>query len=213
MELRKVTANARQETKKSAMRRLRASGQIPAVAYGKKLAPRSLSVSPRDLEGILSSERGRNTVIELDVDGKDKLTVLLSQYQYHPVSRHLLHADFLQIDLSEQVHVEVPFELFGKAKGVVMGGTLRQVFRKLPLRCLPEHIPVKISFDVTNLDLDQHVHAEDLALPDGVVIELPAKQTVAGVITEKKRGMEEGEQEAAAETKDKDKDKAPAEKK
>ena len=198
MELRKVTATARQETKKGAMRRLRASGQIPAIAYGKKVTPRAISVSPKDLEGILVSERGRNTVIELDVQGADKLTVLLTEYQYHPVGRHLLHADFLQIDLKEPVHVEVPFELVGKAQGVVMGGILRQVFRKLPVRCLPEHIPVKITHDVTELNIDQHVHAEDLKLPEGVVIELSPKRTVAGVVTEKKRGKE-GEDEAAAE--------------
>jgi large subunit ribosomal protein L25 len=204
MELRKVTAADRQETKKGPMRRLRASGKIPAVAYGKKLAPRSLSVSPKDLEDILASERGRNTVIELDVqsDGKaqgaDKLTVLLSSYQYHPVGRQLLHADFLQINLDEQVHVEVPFELTGKPKGVVMGGTLRQVFRKLPVRCLPQYIPVKITYDVTELDLDQHVHVEDLKLSEGVAVELPPKRTVAGVIIEKQRGKEEDEAAAAA---------------
>ena len=89
MELRKVTATARQETKKGAMRRLRASGQIPAIAYGKKVTPRAISVSPKDLESILVSDRGRNTVIELDVQGGDPLTVLLTEYQYHPVGRHL----------------------------------------------------------------------------------------------------------------------------
>lgn len=193
MELRKVTAADRQETKKGPMRRLRASGKIPAVAYGKKLTPRSLSVSPKDLEDILGSERGRNTVIELDVQGSDKLTVLLSSYQYHPVGRQLLHADFLQINLDEHVRVEVPFELTGKAKGVVMGGTLRQVFRKLPVRCLPKHIPVKITADVTELDIEQHVHVEDLVLPEGVTVELAPKRTVAGVVTEKHRGKEEDE--------------------
>lgn len=215
MELRKVTAADRQETKKGAMRRLRASGKIPAIAYGKKLAPRSLSVSPKDLEDILGSERGRNTVIELDVQGQDKLTVLLNSYQYHPVGRQLLHADFLQIDLDAQVLVEVPFELTGKAKGVVMGGTLRQVFRKLPVRCLPKHIPVKITHDVTELDLEQHVHVEDLKLPEGVVIELAPKRTVAGVVTEKHRGKDEDEAApgAAAATDDKDKAKPAAEKK
>lgn len=212
MELRKVTASARQETKKGAMRRLRASGRIPAVAYGKQLQPRSLSVSPKDLEDILHSERGRNTVIELDVEGSDKLTVLLSQYQYHPVGRHLLHADFLQIDLKDQVQVDVPFELTGRSRGVVMGGTLRQVFRKLPVRCLPEHIPVKITHDITELDLEQHVHVEDLKLPEGVAIELAPKRTVAGIITEKKRGKD-AEDAAGAEGEAKDQKDKPAEKK
>ncbi len=206
MELRKVTANARHETRKGPARRLRASGKIPAVAYGKNLAPLSLSVSPRELEDILNSDRGRNTVIELDVDGKDRLTVLLNQYQYHPVSRSLLHADFFQIDLKDEVRVDIPFELVGRSKGVVMGGVLRQVFRKLPVRCLPEHIPVKIVHDITELDLEQHVHVEDLSLPEGVVVELAPKRTVAGIIAEKRRGKEaeeegettEGEKEAAA---------------
>jgi len=214
MELRKVTAADRQETKKGAMRRLRANGKIPAVAYGKKLTPRSLSVSPKDLEDILGSERGRNTVIELDVQGADKLTVLLSSYQYHPVGRHLLHADFLQINLDEPVSVEVPLELTGKAKGIVMGGTLRQVFRKLPVRCLPQQIPVKITHDVTELDLDQHVHVEDLGLPAGVTIQLPPKRTVDVVITEKHRkDEEEAATPAAAAADDKDKAKPAAEKK
>ena len=210
MELRKVTANARQETKKGAARRLRANGRIPAIAYGKKLAPRSISVSPKDLEEVLLSERGRNTVIELDVDGQDKLTVLLNQYQYHPVTRRLLHADFYQIDLKDQVRVDVPFELVGRPKGVVMGGALRQVFRLLPVRCLPERIPVKITHDITELDIDQHVHVEDLTLPEGVVIELAPKRTVAGIITEKKRGKDAEEEAAGAESADKEK---PAEKK
>jgi large subunit ribosomal protein L25 len=222
MELRKVTAAARQETKKGAMRRLRASGQIPAIAYGKKLTPRAISVSPKDLEAILVSDRGRNTVIELDVQAAEKqaaekLTVLLSQYQYHPVGRQLLHADFLQIDLKEPVSVEVPFELVGKAQGVVMGGILRQVFRKLPVRCLPENIPVKITHDVTELNIEQHVHAEDVKLPEGVVIELSPKRTVAGVVTEKRRGKEGDEEAAAEESKDKPAaaaaEKKPAEKK
>jgi len=209
MELRKLTANARQELKKGAVRRLRASGKIPAVAYGKQLEPRSLSVSPTEVEAILHSDLGRNTVIELDVDGKDKLTVLLNQYQYHPVSRHLLHADFYQISMKDQLRIEVPFELVGRAKDVVMGGPLRQVLRKLPVRCLPEHIPVKITYNVTELDLEQHVHVEELELPEGVTVDLPPKQTVAGLITEKRRGQDAEEETAAVEG---DKEK-PAEKK
>jgi len=93
-----------------------------------------------------------------------------------------LHADFLQIDLKDPVQVEVPFELTGRSRGVVMGGTLRQVFRQLTVRCLPEHIPVKITHDITELDVEQHVHVEDLKLPEGVAIELAPKRTVAGSI-------------------------------
>lgn len=195
MELRKVTASPRGTSGKGPARRLRKEGLIPAVAYGKSLKAQSLSVSPKDLVDVLTSDFGQNTVIELNIEGQSPLTVLLNEYQYHPVDRHLLHADFVQIDLNQPVEVQVPFELTGKSKGVVMGGTLRQVFRNLPVKCLPQKIPVKISHDVTELDLDDHVAVKDLSLPDGVTVELAPARTVAAVITEKKRGQEE---EAAA---------------
>ena len=198
MELRKVTASPRSTGGKGAARRLRNDGLIPAVAYGKSLKAQSLSVSPKDLVDVLHSDFGQNTVIELNIEGQSPLTVLLNEYQYHPVERHLLHADFLQIDLNEPVQVEVPFELTGKSKGVVMGGTLRQVFRQLPVKCLPQKIPVKITHDVTELDLDDHVAVKDLTLPEGVTIELAPARTVAAVITEKKRGQEEEEEAATA---------------
>jgi len=191
MELVKVPAIRRTESGKGPARRLRHEGRIPATAYGKEMAAESLAVSPKDLLGVLKSERGRNSVIELEVDGEGKRTVLLADYQYHPLSREFLHADFLQIHLDRPVEVDVPFELTGKAKGVVVGGVLRQVYRKLPIRCLPEQIPVKIEHDVTELDLDGHVAVHDLALPEGVVVRLDENRTVAAVVTETKRAEEE----------------------
>ncbi|MES1185143.1 MAG: 50S ribosomal protein L25, partial [Myxococcales bacterium] len=93
----KVTASRRSENGKGAANRLRSTGKIPAVAYGKQLPAQALAVSPDALKAVFASAYGNNNVIELDVEGKDKLTVLLRDYQYHPVSRQLLHADFVQI--------------------------------------------------------------------------------------------------------------------
>ena len=198
MELVKVTASNRQSAGKGNARRLRGEQRIPAVAYGKGEPALKLAVSPKDLLGVLAREHGRNSVIELQVEGGEKLTVLLCDFQYHPVSRTLLHADFLKIALDQPVDVDVPFDLTGKPQGVVMGGILRQVYRKLPVRCLPDKIPVKIEHDVTPLELDDHVAVKDLALPEGVSVRLPAEQTVAAVVTETKRGAEEEEAAAAA---------------
>src|SRR6188768_3889808 len=144
----KVTASRRTESGKGAASRLRSTGKIPAVAYGKQLPAQALAVGPEALKAVFASAYGNNNVIELDVEGKDKLTVMLRDYQYHPVSRQLLHADFVQIHLDQPVDVDVPLELTGKAAGLLQGGTLRQVFRKLPIRALPKDIPIKISHDV-----------------------------------------------------------------
>jgi large subunit ribosomal protein L25 len=191
MELRKFSATVRGESGKGASARLRKSGQIPAVAYGKNLPVQSLSISPADLSGVLTSAHGRNSVIELDVVGQKKLTVLIRDFQYHPLSRELLHADFVQIALDQPVDVTVPLDATGKSKGVVEGGVLRQVFRRLPVRCLPEKIPVKIVHDVTELGVNEHVLAKDLAIPEGVTIRLSPDQTVLAVAFEKQVVEEE----------------------
>lgn len=184
MDLTKLTAKPRSERGKGSARRLRASDMIPATAYGRELTATSLAVSPKALVDVLQSPLGRNTPIELDVDGQ-KLTVLLNDFQYHPVTRKLLHADFYQIALDRPVDVQVPFEVTGKPKGVILGGTLRQVFRKLPVRCLPANIPTKLSHDVTELDLNQHVLTSELQLPEGVTVTLPPTQTLVAVVSEK----------------------------
>jgi large subunit ribosomal protein L25 len=194
METMKVDATRREGTRKGPARRLRAAGLIPAVAYGKEQSTTHLAVSPKDVHAILDSEFGRNTVIELGL-GEEKRTVLLCDYQYHPVSRELLHADFRQIHLDRPVRVEVPFNLTGRAKGIVSGGVLKQVYHRLPVSCLPTLIPARIEHDITELDVDEHVSASDLSVPEGVTVLLPPTQTVAAVGTVKEVAAEE---EAAA---------------
>jgi large subunit ribosomal protein L25 len=193
MDMIKLEATVRTEAGKASARRLRRAGQVPAVAYGKELASVSLAIAPRGLSDILKSERGQNSVVELGIDGSKKITALLRDYTIHPVTREVLHADFIEIKLDKPVDVEVPFVCKGKAAGVVLGGILRQVYRRLPVRCLPEKIPTVIEYDVTALNLGDHVKASDLAPPEGVTVRLPPDQTVAGVVAPEKERPEEVE--------------------
>ncbi len=195
MDLVKIAASRREIFGKNQSRRLRASGQIPAVAYGKGEPAQNLSVAPKDLVNVLARPLGRNSPIELDVDGKESFTVLLRDYQYHPVTRSLLHADFFKISLDEPVLVDIPLDLVGKAKGVVDGGVLRQVYRRIPVRCLPKDIPAKIVYDVTEIGLDESAQVSALELPPNVTVLLPLDQTFVAVSMEKKAIEEE---EAAA---------------
>ncbi len=207
----KIEAISRKAQGKGEARRLRRENKIPAVAYGGGKAAVAIAVSPKALLGVLASDHGRNSVIELAVEGGEAMTVLLSEYQYHPLSRALLHADFYQIALDEIVEVEVPLELTGKPQGVILGGTLRQVFRRLPISCLPKDIPVKIVHDMTAVELEQAVSVSELALPEGVVVRLPAEQTVAAVVSDTRRPEAEEEKPADAKVDPKagDKDKKP----
>jgi large subunit ribosomal protein L25 len=196
MESVKITASARPESGKGAARRLRSAGQIPAVAYGRNLKSTPIAVSPKAVVDMLHGVRGRNTVLDIDIEGK-RLMALLCDYQYHPVTRQLLHADFLEIREDEPVDVDVPFEATGKSQGIVLGGTLRVVYRTLPLRCLPKDIPVKIEYDITDVGLEESVGAGALTLPPGVSVRLPPEQTVLAIITEKRRGEAEEQAEGA----------------
>lgn len=191
MQIIKLNATRREANGKGGARRVRDTGKIPAVAYGKELAAASLAIAPTELGRVLSSEHGKNTVLEIEVEGGQKITALLREYQHHPVTREYLHADFQQIHLDKEVDVDVTLEVTGKAAGIVLGGTLRQVFRKLPIRCLPEKIPVKISHDVTSLGLDGHVAVRDLALPEGVSVRLPPERTLIAIVKEKQAPEEE----------------------
>jgi large subunit ribosomal protein L25 len=193
-----LEASVRPNQGKGPCRRLRAVGQMPAVAYGDGMAATPLAVSPKALAKILSGEHGLNTVVELQVAGQSNFPALVVDYQIHPVTRAFLHVDFKKIDLGKTVDVEVKLELTGKAEGVTLGGELHQVFRKLPVRCRPSQIPVKLVHDVTSLGLDTVAHVKDLQLPEGVEVLLPPERTVAAVVTAKKRQGEEEEAAGAA---------------
>lgn len=202
MEIIKLGATKRSEQGKGPSRRLRVEGRIPAVAYGKSLAALPLAVDPKALGAALKTDHGRNVVLELDVAGEQKITAMVREYAHHPVSRAILHADFLQVDLDQPVDVEVPFKLTGKSKGVVLGGILSQVFRDLPVRCVPGKIPAVIELDVTELDLGDSIKAAQLQLPEGVSVRLPAEQTLAAVAAPDTRA-EEAEAAKAAPAADK----------
>jgi large subunit ribosomal protein L25 len=193
MDIIKIEATIRTDAGKASARRLRGEGQVPAVAYGKGLPALSLAIPPKGLTDVLKSQHGQNSVIELGIKDGKKITALLREYVVHPMTRELLHADFVEIKLDEPVDVEVPFLCKGKAAGVVLGGILRQVYRRLPIRALPEKIPTLIEYDVTPLNLGDHVKASDLALPEGVTVRLPKDQTVAGIVAPDKERPEDVE--------------------
>lgn len=185
-----VTATTRSEHGKGAARRIRNAGQVPAVAYGKDLAATPLIVQPKEIVTVLKSERGQNSVLKMKVDAKD-LLVMIKSFTYHPVSRELAHVDFVEVKLDRPVDVEVPLTVTGKAAGVTLGGVLRQVYRTIPIRALPDAIPLKLETDCTHLELGDAIAAKDLKLPTGVEVRLPAEQTVVSVVAPEKDRSED----------------------
>jgi large subunit ribosomal protein L25 len=118
--------------------------------------------------------------------GGKKLLAMVRDFTVHPVKRELEHVDFIEVKLDQPVDVQIPLFATGKAAGVVKGGVLRVVHRTIPVRCLPDRIPLKVEADVTHLELGQHVATRDLKLPEGVVARLPPEQTLIAVVAPEK---------------------------
>ncbi len=174
-----INAQVRQERGKTAARTLRRQGLIPAVIYGGDGSV-ALTVSPKEMSKALSTEYRRNVVFTMKIDNKDKLA-LVKDIQQDALSGAIEHIDFYQIQKDAPVDVDVPLVTVGRAAGVVAGGHLGVMYRKLPIRTLPDNIPAKIEVDVTHVELHGHIHVDELPLPKGVEARLPAKTTVISV--------------------------------
>lgn len=185
-----VQAKSRNTHGKSAARRLRSEGSVPAVVYGKGITASSVALAPKDVLAVLATEKGQNTVIEMTVDGAKSL-VMIKEFSVHPVKRSLVHVDLVEVKLDRPVDVQIPLFTHGKAVGVTAGGLLRQVFRTLPVRCTPDKIPAKLDVDVTELALGDAISTAEVKVPEGVSILLPSEQTIVAVVAPEKDRTED----------------------
>lgn len=174
-----LEAQAREGSGKGVARRLRAKGVVPAVVYGKHLAkPVHISVDPKSVRASINTPHKFNTLIQVKV-GADTHQVLLKDYQMDPLTRDILHVDFIAVRENEQVKVNVPLVLVGKAAGVADGGLLTQIRRELEVWALPNAIPERIEVDVTPLKIAEALHVNDVKFPAGVSVKTNVNYTVA----------------------------------
>jgi large subunit ribosomal protein L25 len=216
----KIKAEPRSEIGRTAARRLKARGIIPAVVYGGKDKPQALQVSARDVNVMLSHASGENILVELDIAGATR-TALVQEVQHAPVGNNVLHIDFHAVSMDEKLEADVPLEPLGVANGVKnFGGLLEQSLRTITVECLPKDLPDRITVDVSGLNIGDAIHVRDIPMPNGVVAkehleltafsvvapaveEAPAVEAAAAaagpeVITEKKPAEGEGAAAAAA---------------
>lgn len=175
-----LTAELRQETGKGAARKARAAGRVPAVIYGHRREPQSLSLDARELGRVLERVSA-SSVFELTMGGATVRT-LIREIQRHPVKRTLVHVDFQELVAGEQVTVRVPLIFVGTAEGVRnQGGLLEETLRELEISADPAGIPDHIDVDVSGLTIGHPLHVRDLTLPSGVTALTDANATVVQV--------------------------------
>ena len=164
-----VEVGSRTETGKGANRRLRRTGQVPAVLYGASKKNFSINAQTKKMVQILTGHN-ENAIITLKsadkgVNGKH---VLIKDWDRDILSRLPLHVDFYEIDLTKSVRVKVPLQFTGKAKGLAEGGIVSPIVREIEVDCLPTAIPDDIVVDVSGLGVGESIHIEELAVPEGV---------------------------------------------
>jgi large subunit ribosomal protein L25 len=178
-----IAAEPRSTRGKNEARRLRARMRIPAVVYGAGKESVAVSVSPKEIEKILHSSSGVNTIFNLDIQGVETTPVMVVDWQHDPVKSNLLHIDMKRIDLSKRLHVKVPVHTTGDPRGVKeQGGLYEIVSREIEIECLPDEIPEHFTVDVTALRIGQSLRAGEVPLSGSMKLLSPADLVISHVV-------------------------------
>ena len=186
----------REKTGKEAARKERQHGFIPAVLYGFK-GNKILSVSAHEFEKIFE-EIGEHSIINLNIENKEKAEVIVKDFQLDPVTKEIIHIDFLEFEKGKVLKTEVPINVIGTSKGVKKGGILETFVRDLEIECLPRDIPDSVVIDVTDLEIGDSLHTRDITVDEKIKILTNPEQVVVtiGTPTKIEVPVEEVEEEA-----------------
>jgi large subunit ribosomal protein L25 len=199
-----LNAFPRALARRAGAKKLRESGRIPAVIYGRQAPAQNLEIKAKEIEDLIHHSVSENLLVDLAVeaDGRPKRLALLQEVQHHPLTGKMLHVDFHEVAETEQVTIQVPVETTGEAIGVKTdGGVLEHVLFKIKVRGLPKDLPELITVDVSHLKIGQAVHLGEIQPPPGIEI-LGDKHisviAVAAPRTEEEEAAEAAEAAAAA---------------
>lgn len=194
-----LNVNYREKVSKSERNRLKKQGLIPAIFYGKHIEENiPLSVDPITIKKIIRSGTGANTFITLKIKKGEELIehkAIIKDVQMHPIYRMPVHVDFYAIYEKEKIEVDVPIVVKGVSPGVKKGGILQVIRKELTVKCLPQYLPEKIEIDVSNLDLHEAIHVEDLKI-ENVEFIYDTNFTILTVVSPAKEKSETSEEEA-----------------
>jgi large subunit ribosomal protein L25 len=193
-----IQAELRNEISKRSSRGLRAQGKVPAIIYGITAESVPIAVSLADIKGILKSENKENSILRITQGDKSKFDAMIKEIQYDYLSDHIIHVDFIRIDLNKPVEVEVPVVLEGEAVGVkTEDGLLEFIHRQILVRSLPTSIPKEIRIDVSGLHINQSIRVENLPKEEAFQVISPANTVICAVATKAKEEVVEVAPEVA----------------
>ena len=197
-----LRAQKREQTGKGVSRRLRASGQIPAVFYNSKGDNKPLTINEKELS-MLYQQVKRTKVFNLEISGggtKETHPALIWDVDYFPVKNRIQHLDIFGVDLEKTIKIRIPLEFTGTAKGAKLGGQMQVYHETVMIIGKPLALPQKISVDVSDLEINNSIQIKDLHLSKDLKADMDPETALAAIIM-----ISESTEEGGAET-----DSAPA---
>jgi len=155
------------------VKKLRASGRVPAVIYGGQNKAENLELNATEIKDLIHRSASENLLVDLSVQNAErpKRLALVQEIQHHPLNGEVLHVDFHEVSETEKVTIMVPVETAGEAVGVKTGGgVLEHVLFKVKVRALPRDLPEQIVIDVTNLEVGKTIHLGEIPVPPNVEV-------------------------------------------
>jgi large subunit ribosomal protein L25 len=207
LDLIELKTNIRTTTGNGPARRIRMTGQIPAVLYGPKTEPVLLSVNKSDLELVFKKGGIGQVILNLVIQQNGETTTrpaMIKELQTHPVSRNFIHIDFYERKMDQKITAKIPVVTTGIAKGVELGGMLQIIRRELEVECLPLAVPESIEIDISDLDIGDSIHLGDIHVEGEIEFLEDDNYTVVTVLSPKME--EEPEEEEEAEEEDAEKE-------
>ena len=166
-----VVAQPRTALGTNASRRLRRSGQVPAILYGGDQGPKPLSLEENRIRKQIENEAFAAHVLTVKVEGEESQAVLKSVHR-DPVTDQVIHMDFQRISASSEIHMHVPLHFINEedCPGKRAGGIVTHLLVEVEMGCLPKDLPEYIEVDMAPLDVGDSLHLSELVLPEGVHI-------------------------------------------
>lgn len=190
-----LKAKERTSERRSQIRELRERGGIPGIVYGYKTENTPISIDNVDFIKTMR-EVGRNGVINLDVDGK-KMNVVLQEYQEDPIRNQVIHADFLAVDLNQEIEANVRVELSENTEGVKEGGIIQHILHELVVTAKPDEIPDVIQVDITSLAIGETISVGEIRDQYSVTINHEDDEAIATILAPRVEEEDEGTEETA----------------
>jgi large subunit ribosomal protein L25 len=165
-------------------RRLRRSGMIPGVLYGRGHKPHPICVQERELRRVLTGSAGLHAILDVVLDGqKTTHASILKDYQVDPIRGKIEHFDLQEVRLDQPIQTSVVVELVGESVGTKAGGVLSQVSREIRVEALPLEVPERIELDVSAMEIGDTLRLSDLPAREGVTYLDDPEETVLATVT------------------------------